>query len=621
MKKIISKILVITLISTTIFAEDDIFLSVLKIGSYSKPTPANVKIITKSELKSYSVNNVGELLEKVVSVDVGRFGELGSAKTVRIRNSSSEQVLILLNSIPLNNIAKSSLNLNNISVDNIERIEIFYGASGAVYGFNSVGGAINIITKKQKEQNNFYTDITYGSFEKNKYLAGIDYNKNDYFLVTNISRITSKGWRENSKYNSIDGYFNLKKLLSNNNSINFNLLTHTSNTGVPGPTTIVKTLWDGNIEKTASTPFAKQNDTNLYFNTEYLFSKGSIRLGGLQENLIYDNSEDLFWPEKTDSLMYGVNLAADYKLPLETVISLEVVNNNFDQKYPLNSTDNFNKSISNYSLMVQKIFSNDNLNFVPILRYDTNSQFGSNASLLGILTYNLSSSKISLSAGNSRRTPTFLDLYWPDQGWMVGNPNLTPEKSYSIDLGYETSLSIFNIKINPFYRYVEDQIRWYSYDPTNWLIPWKPENVDKTTSLGTELNIKVVPVPNFENNIGLNFIDTKINKKGEENLGWQRQSYSPNFTATYNFNLDLPYNISLNSDLKYVDIQYSLDNETGVKFDSYTLLNLKVNKKFWKNFNLYAAINDLLDQKGVNRIRYPQPGRNYEIGLKMNFNM
>jgi outer membrane receptor for ferrienterochelin and colicins len=619
--KILKKLLILTLISTNLFAGEEIFLSIFKKGVFNKLLPVNTKVITESELKNYSVNNIGELLEKIVSIDVGHWGDIGSAKSVRVRNSTSEQVLILLNGVPLNNIAKGSLNLNNIPFDNVERIEIFYGASAAVYGYNSVSATINIITKQQKEQNNFYSDVFVGSFEKNKYLAGIDYNKNNYFLTTNISRMTSKGWRENAKYNSIDGYFNLKKIINNNRSINFNILTHTSESGVPGSAIVPKTLWDGEIEKIASTPFAKQNDTNLYFNSEYSFLKGNIKLGIFQEQLIYDNSRDTFWPSRTDSILNGINFYGSYVLPYETTVSLEVVNNSIEQKYPLSLTDNFNKNITNYAFGIQKIFNKDKLSFIPFLRYDTNSYFGSNASVLAIITYNLEKSKISLSAGNSWRTPTFLDLYWPNDFFSVGNPNLKPEKSYSLDLGYETNFSVVNVNINPFYRVVEEQIRWYSSDPSNWLIPYTPENVDKSISLGSEVSFKIVPMRNFENSISLNIIDTKVYKKGEENLGWQKAAYSPNLFATYNFNLILPYKISLNSDLKYVGIQYSRDNETGEKFDPYTIWNLKVDKKISSNFDLYLTVNDVLDQKGINRENYPVSGRNYEAGLKMNFNI
>jgi outer membrane cobalamin receptor len=620
MRKVILKQLLITMISATLFANEEVFLSVFKKGVSEKLIPVNTKVITKNEIKNFAVNNVGELLDKMVSFDVGHYGTVGSAKTLRIRNSSSDQVLVLLNGIPINTAAKGAVDLNSIPVYNIDRIEIFYGASSAVYGYNSVAGTINIITAQAKESRDVVFETSYGSFDKFKYLAGVDYNKNYYYVNTNISNISAYGWRENSNYNAIDGYFNFKKIFNNNQWLNFNILSQISDAGVPGATPIAKNLWDGEKEKVASTPNTKQNDTNIYLTSEYNFDKGNIKLGILQQHLIYDASKES-WPDKTDSVTNSLNFSLNYSLPLEINLATTLEHNRLDQKYPLNESDNFKKDITNYSLGIQKVFTKNNLSFVPVVRYDVNEYFGSNTSLLCMVTYTFKESKISFSAGNSWRAPTFSDLYWPKSFFAEGNTNLVPEKSYSIDLGYETTFSMFNISVNPFYRNIEDQIRWYSPNPMDWSIPWKPENVDKSVLVGTDVNIKILPMKSFENNIGVSLTDSKVYKKGEEDKGWQRQAYSPYFTAAYNFNLTLPYQISLISDLKYVDCQYSNDGETGTKFDYYTIWNLKIDKKLTQNFNLYVLCNDLLDQKGVNRVGYPQPGRNYEVGLKINLEL
>jgi outer membrane cobalamin receptor len=71
------------------------------------------------------------------------------------------------------------------------------------------------------------------------------------------------------------------------------------------------------------------------------------------------------------------------------------------------------------------------------------------------------------------------------------------------------------------------------------------------------------------------------------------------------------------NNFKYTDVQYSSDGETGTKLDNFVLWNLRIQKTIFNFANLYLQVNDLLNQKGVNRVGYPQPGRNYETGLNV----
>jgi len=125
-------------------------------------------------------------------------------------------------------------------------------------------------------------------------------------------------------------------------------------------------------------------------------------------------------------------------------------------------------------------------------------------------------------------------------------------------------------------------------------------------------------IKNFENKLSVLVSDNRIKKKGEEEKGWQKQAYSPLILATLNSDISLPFGINLINNLKYTDSQYSSDGETGTKLANFVLWNLKIQKSILNFAKVYLQVNDLLNQKGVNRVGYPQPGRNYEVGININ---
>lgn len=607
------KFFLLLIFSATLFGEE-IFVSITKEGLSKNFTPLNSTVITKQQIKNTTAKNLGELLENVTPYEFGNYGTLGSAKNIRVRNSTSEQVLILINGVPLNVSGKSGINLSLIPVESIDKIEIITDNCSALYGPNAVGGIVNIITSSPKEEKPT-TDInfSYGSFDTIVAGAGIDYDSSRYGIALKVTNKHSAGWRENSDYDSLEGYtnFNLPILKG---KINLTFLNHSSKLGVPGPTMVAMSNWDGEIEKKASSPYARQNDDFNFITISYDDKVISSKINFTYQGLVYDDTKNLLWPSKTESDYNTLNFLNTIALPNKIFISANYSYTSIDQRYPLLVTNNFNKSNSNIGLAIQKEFKKESLIFIPTVRWDANSLFGDEISPQAVVVYNIQQTKLSLSLGSSWRAPTFLDLYWPDDGWTKGNDKLEPEESYSIDFSVAQNFGMLEVVVNPFYRYVKKQIRWY---PDSLTYIWMPSNVDETVAQGVELKAEILPCEWCENKISVLVSDNKIKKKGEETLGWQQQAYSPLVCLSYYSEMKIFLGLELVNLVKYTSEQYSLDNEKGIKLKDFVMWDLKMTKKVGL-VEVYAQVNDLLDQKGVNRAGYPQPGRNYEGGVKVN---
>ena len=68
---------------------------------------------------------------------------------VRIRGSESNQTLVLIDGIEVNDPAGASeFNFAHLLVQDIERIEVLRGPQSALYGSDAIGGVVNIISRK-----------------------------------------------------------------------------------------------------------------------------------------------------------------------------------------------------------------------------------------------------------------------------------------------------------------------------------------------------------------------------------------------------------------------------------------------------------------------------------------
>ncbi|GGC57345.1 TonB-dependent receptor [Pedobacter quisquiliarum] len=117
------------------------------------------------ETKEASLRNVqtNELLDRTVGVRVRQNGGLGSAVEYNLNGMSGRSVGIFIDGIEISTYG-SSFNLNSIPPSMVERIEVYKGVLPAHLSGDYMGGAINVVLKKDISQNNIAASISYGSF-------------------------------------------------------------------------------------------------------------------------------------------------------------------------------------------------------------------------------------------------------------------------------------------------------------------------------------------------------------------------------------------------------------------------------------------------------------------------
>jgi outer membrane cobalamin receptor len=92
--------------------------------------------------------DVGELLQGVPGLVVTQSGGPGAASHVSIRGSASNEVLVMLDGVPLNSSLDGDVDLSRLSLETAERVVVHTGAQSARFGPGALAGVIEIQTRR-----------------------------------------------------------------------------------------------------------------------------------------------------------------------------------------------------------------------------------------------------------------------------------------------------------------------------------------------------------------------------------------------------------------------------------------------------------------------------------------
>jgi len=156
--------------------------------------------ITEEQIKATNSHTVAEALTYVpgVRVSSGRKNE----PNIQIRGLDQSRTLILIDGVPYYETNFGKLDLNQIPVDNVAKIEVTKGGSSVLYGPNALAGVINIITKKPSKKISIdaLAEIGENGTYKLSISNGMKMGIFNYWL--NYSHEESNAWRMSDDFES-----------------------------------------------------------------------------------------------------------------------------------------------------------------------------------------------------------------------------------------------------------------------------------------------------------------------------------------------------------------------------------------------------------------------------------
>jgi len=127
-------------------------------------TPVFFTVIERETFEG-KMTDLAQVIEKEAGIQVRQSGGIGTFSSVSLRGSTSEQVMIYLDGVLLNDASGGGVDLSNISLSDVAAIEIYRGSAPIQFGKASIGGVVNIRTLRSKGGVNGNVSVGYGSFD------------------------------------------------------------------------------------------------------------------------------------------------------------------------------------------------------------------------------------------------------------------------------------------------------------------------------------------------------------------------------------------------------------------------------------------------------------------------
>lgn len=124
----------------TVFGASNVPLEAPRVG-------ASVSVVTAEDIANQGAASVPDVLRLVPGIAISQSGGRGGLTQTRVRGAEANQVLVVIDGIPVNDVNSGDADLANVPVDSIARIEVVRGPQSGIWGPNAQAGVILITTK------------------------------------------------------------------------------------------------------------------------------------------------------------------------------------------------------------------------------------------------------------------------------------------------------------------------------------------------------------------------------------------------------------------------------------------------------------------------------------------
>ena len=536
---------------------DPVIVTANKTEQKQSTTGKIITIISKEQLEKSAGKTVSQILNEQAGLIVnGALNNTGSAQTVFLRGASSGRTLILIDGIPMNDpsMINNEFNLNLLSINEIERIEICKGAQSTLYGSDALGGVINLITTKNDlnkliHLNANMTAGNYGVFKSNINASG---KLGKFKYSARFNHQNSAGF--SSAFDSTGtSNFDTDALFGNNFSAS---LAYQANKTLTFNSFIQQRYYKTDVD---NGPFSDarnffSEDQAFFAGAGFTYKKSKVSITGNYQKVInnryYDNDfsagSPLFSTHSFNGFSNYSELFGTVKISknLTAIMGSELRTTSMNSLYLSVSSfgpfqNEFKDSrISQYSVYGSILYSSDKNPFQLELgsRFNNHSIYGINS------TFTLNPSfrfngywMIMGSISSAYKVPSIYQLY----DFYAGNLNLKPEEALNIEMGvqYKSARSFFrgvifsrqitsgidyNFVDFKYFNFVEQRVNGFEFE----------SNLDITKALHLNMNYTYLDGQEL----------TQNRETNKESITYPYLLRRP----THNLNLTLNYEISAN---------------------------------------------------------------------------
>jgi len=604
----------------------------------SLESPGSFTTVITPEKFAKGSADLGEILRRSAGIDVKYTGGEGQVTTVSIRGSSAEQVAVFLDGIRLNSATFGIVDFSTIPVESIERIEVLRGGASARFGTDAIGGVINIVTKRAGAKRVIDLKLTGGSFNTLKtaeswrepgdrtdfVLAHSHRSTGGDFTFTNAKIImagqpfgrTETYTRLHNQSIAEDVLAKIGIRLNDTMRISFANSFFWTDRQVPGMEEETTVLYPANPLEAEEEIF--RDTVSAIFTADEFFSKNlSFETGAtyfMDHDYFTDPSPAVGNPIDVTYLNQSPQWHARFMHSLSTAHASLASTARYNLRYD-RSSDSSPRAGANLmgtktritnTLMIEETagFFDDRLFVIPQASFEKATKRSFCASWrMGLVAKPESWIELKSNVGRSHRYPNFGELYFPDQGYLRGNPDLLDEKALNWDAGFIIKPKYVSLETSYFQNRIDNMIVFVPISATTI----QPVNTFEAFIQGIEIQVAIDPFKYLGISGNYTWLDAHYAGSSRSLPG------RPKHTA--NFHIEGRISpIVLFADI-YITGGYPVNTANTVYISGNTSVDAGATLTFAKHFFATAEAKDLGNVQRYDRLSFPLPRRSYQVTL------
>lgn len=575
---------------------------------------APTDVVTREDIERWQAKDLNDVMRRLPGVDISQTGGIGKSSSLYVRGTEARHVLVLIDGVPMARPGISNgIDIGQIPVSLVQRVEYIRGPRSAVYGSGAIGGVVNIITMSDDERAQINAGIGTDSYQT--YDGAINKRFGDTMVTAAGAYQTTKGFnvKPDSTYpgdSDRDGYRNklfwggVQHKFDDNLSGFFRGYGYTANTdydqgsyGYAGGNDEGQNYtqsWDTGLRYNSGI-YSSQLIANYQHLKNYNYSNDLGRYAG---DATLDNMEQRYiqWGNNVEVGHGAISGGVDWK----------------QEKLTSSSTtkaDAYKRDTTGLYLTGQQQI--DSVTLEASGREDHDQQFGWHGTWQTAAGWEfVDGYQATLSYGTGFLAPSlgqqfgatrYASAYFPG---IAANPNLKPEESKQWEAG-----------INGLTGSLDWRLSAYRYEIQN-LISYKNSqyvNVKSATIKGLEWtgNITTGPV---EHHLTMQYVDPRDDETDKVLYRRAKQQVKYELTGQV-------YDIGWNVMYQYLGQRYDndYDNNRDVKMGGLSLWDVGLSYPVTSHLTVRGKIANLFDKDYETAYGYPTAGREYTLSGSYTF--
>jgi vitamin B12 transporter len=588
-------------------------------------------ILEPQTLEARQTRVISDVLRDVPGVSVSRSGAVGGQTTVRMRGAEGNHTLVLIDGIEASDPFYGAFDFATLIADDLARVEVLRGPQSALYGSEAIGGVINYITLSGREAPGVRTRIEGGSFgtvDVSARAAGVagafDYAFSGGHQRTDGVPTSRFGSRDIGAENTaLSGRFGYEA----SETLRFKAIARYS-----------RTEGDSNDQDFDFPPgpsygFVIDSDDTFETRAFYGLLRGELdTLEGRWTHALSAQTVDA----KRDAFSGGsfangddgnrVRFSYESSLRFGTEFFRQTLTAAFDHEREefqnrgafLTEEQTLERDITNEGIVLQYDANvNERFGFGAAARHDDNDRFEDDESFRVQGSYRLESgTRLRAAAGSGIKNPDIFELFGFDPSSFVGNPNLKPEQSRGWEVGLDQRFGPrFEIGVTYFESKLRDEI-------ATVFLPSFVFSVENLDTESTQEGIEIAAVAQVTDALRIDASYTYLDAEEDGREEIRRPPHTASLNIAWRAHEDrggVALTVRYNGDTFDSDFTDPFDFDKRVRLSDYTLVNLGADWKLTANTQLYARVENLLDDDYEEVFTYRSPGIAAYAGARFTF--